>query len=118
MRYVRLLRAMLACALVSTFLILLTQSAYVPSAVFNPAGTATSMSVARDGASSAVLSDGRVLISGGNDAAGNPQASIEYLGSGSSAGTMTMPRTGHISVALNDGTILLAGGHTTGGAVT
>jgi hypothetical protein len=76
------------------------------------------MSVARDGASSAVLSDGRVLVSGGNDAAGNPQASVEYLGSGSSAGTMTMARSGHISVVLNDGTILLAGGHTTAGAVT
>ena len=76
------------------------------------------MSAARDGASSAVLADGRVLVSGGNGADGNPQASVEFLGTGASAGNMTIPRTGHVSVALKNGTVLIAGGTTTGGAVT
>ncbi|HEV2202270.1 MAG TPA: kelch repeat-containing protein [Bryobacteraceae bacterium] len=102
-------------ALSGFILLLVGQALLVPSGQF---ATDTALSAARDGASAATLSDGRVLVSGGNDASGNPLATAEFLGAGASAGTMTAPRSGHISVALKDGTVLLAGGITTGGAVT
>lgn len=74
------------------------------------------MSAARQGAASAVFSDGRILVTGGQDSTG-PLASAEFL-SGSTAGTTAMPRYAHIAVALKDGTVLVAGGRTTGDAVT
>src|SRR5204862_1979623 len=104
----------LAIASLSTFLVLLAQGTYTPSGAFN---STTPMTVARDGASSAVLLDGRILVTGGKDDSGNPLDSAEILG-GSSAGQMHAPRAGHISVTLNDGTVLVAGGSTTGGAAT
>jgi len=104
----------LAIAALSTFLVLLAQGTYIPSGAFN---SATPMTVARDGASSAVLLDGRILVTGGKDDSGNPLDSAEILG-GSSASQMHAPRAGHISVTLHDGTVLVAGGSTTGGAAT
>jgi len=103
-----------AIAALSTFLVLLAQGTYVPSGVFN---SATPMTVARDGASSAVLIDGRILVTGGKDNSGNPLDSAEILG-GSSAGQMHAARAGHVSVTLSDGRVLVAGGSTTGGAAT
>jgi hypothetical protein len=104
-----------ACTVLSAFLVLVGQQTYTPSGVFN---ADTAMQSPRDGASAAVLTDGRILITGGNDANSNALASAEFLGSGSSAGQMATPRSAHVSVTLKDGHVLVAGGRTTRGAVT
>src|SRR5258706_2539876 len=74
------------------------------------------MTAARRGAASAVLADGRILVTGGKDSS-SPLASAEFL-SGASGGTMATPRHGHIAITLTDGRVLVAGGRTTGDAVT
>src|ERR1700722_9669845 len=75
--------------------------------------TATgAMSTVRSGAASVVLQDGRILVTGGNDANG-PTSSAELFsanGSFSLAAPMSVPRTGHIAVVLLDGRVLVAGG--------
>src|SRR4051794_34606888 len=111
---VRRLWPLVAIAVFSTFLFLVAQGIYVPSGIFN---ADSAMSIAREGPSSAVLADGRILISGGKDASGNPLYSAEILG-GFSAGQMHAPRVGHISVTLKDDTVLVAGGSTSGMAAT
>jgi Kelch motif len=71
-----------------------------------------SMASARSGASSVLLQDGRVLITGGTDASG-PLASAElYSGSFSPADSMLLARSNHASVTLNDGRVLVLGGST------
>jgi hypothetical protein len=68
-----------------------------------------------------LLPDGRVLIAGGKDAAGNALASADLFnadGSVSAAPPMAHPRYGHSAIFLMDGYVLVAGGHTTGGGVT
>jgi len=102
-----------ALAAVSFFLVLAGQQALTPSGQFS---SDPPMSAARQGAASAVLADGRILVTGGKDSNG-PLASAEFL-SGASGGTMATPRYGHIAVALTDGRVLVAGGRTTGDAVT
>src|SRR5258708_2504900 len=91
------------------------QQSVTPSGVFSQS---TPMSTARDGASVAVVSDGRQLVTGGNDPNGSPLASAEFLGTGISAGQMSMLRSSHVSITLQDGRVLVAGGVTTGGTVT
>lgn len=88
-----------------------------------PSGTwiATSpMNSARSGAAAVLLQDGRILVTGGNSAAG-PNNSAELFatnGSFSLATPMNVPRSGQIAVVLQDGRVLVAGGITSGGAVT
>src|SRR6476646_7081553 len=94
-----------ALAAVSFFLVLAGQQALTPSGQFS---SDPPMSAARQGAASAVLADGRILVTGGKDSNG-PLASAEFL-SGASGGTMATPRYGHIAVALTDGRVLVAGG--------
>jgi hypothetical protein len=67
------------------------------------------MSAARDGASIAVLPDGRMLVTGGTDASGAALASAEILGQGP-VESMTYARSGHASVVLSDGRVLITGG--------
>src|SRR6266568_5080114 len=76
------------------------------------APTPSPMAAARAHASAALLSDGRVLITGGNGVAG-PLASAEFLnidGSFTAAPSMQFARAGHSSTVLSNGRVLVAGG--------
>jgi YDG domain/Bacterial Ig-like domain (group 3)/Galactose oxidase, central domain/MBG domain (YGX type)/Kelch motif len=75
---------------------------------------------ARSGSAAAVLSDGRVLITGGTGSSG-PLATTEFFntdGSFSAGAPMQDARANHTAVVLQDGRVLVAGGTTTGGAIT
>jgi Bacterial Ig-like domain (group 3)/Galactose oxidase, central domain len=74
--------------------------------------SAGNMSVARAGAATVLLQDGRLLITGGNGASG-ALASTEILdpSSGFTAGPpMSIARSNHVAVLLLDGRVLVAGG--------
>src|SRR5437867_6808227 len=72
------------------------------------------MAEARSGASAAVLSDGRVLITGGSGSdAALATAELYVNGSWSAVAPMSVPRSGHQSVALSDGRVLVIGGRST-----
>src|SRR5262245_29687404 len=88
----------------------------VPSGTWAPSG---SMAEVRSGAASALLQDGRVIVSGGEGAAG-PLATAELFGAGSFSAVpaMNVARSGHAAVALQDGRVLVTGGKTTGGSAT
>ena len=80
---------------------------------------AGSMTAARSGAASALLGDGRILISGGDSGAG-PVASAEVFdttGSFVAAPPMGTVRSAHSATVLIDGRVLVAGG-STGAAAT
>jgi hypothetical protein len=67
-----------------------------------------------------LLSDGRILITGGDGASG-PLATAEIFntdGSVSPAAPMNVARSGHISAVLQDGRVLVAGGTVAGGGAT
>src|SRR5712691_4788351 len=72
-----------------------------------PAGT---MAAGRSGAATALLSDGRVLVTGGSDATG-ALATAEFFNSDGSftpAPPMTFARSGHTATLLQDGRVLVA----------
>ena len=74
--------------------------------------SAGSMSEARTSAASALLEDGRILITGGDNGSG-PVASAEFFdttGSFVTAPPMSMGRKSHSATVLADGRILVAGG--------
>src|SRR6266404_5879714 len=78
-----------------------------------------SMTAARSGAASALLQDGRILITGGDDGSG-PVASAEVFdttGSFVAIAPMGMARSAHSATVLIDGRVLVAGG-STGAAAT
>src|SRR5438270_562738 len=78
------------------------------------------MSAARNGASAAVLQDGRILISGG-DAGSGELASADFFntdGTISPAPAMHIARSRHSSVVLQNGQVLVVGGTTSGGGAT
>jgi len=85
-----------------------------------PWSSAGSMAEARSGASSALLPDGRVLVTGGSGANGLLNSAEMYSldGGFSPEAPMALARTGHVSVAMGDGRVLVAGGTTTGGGIT
>ncbi len=71
------------------------------------------MAEARANAAAAALSDGSVLVTGGDGAANSAVASAELFGldgSFSSVASMSFPRSKHVAVALKDGRVLVAGG--------
>ncbi|HEY2467504.1 MAG TPA: kelch repeat-containing protein [Terracidiphilus sp.] len=74
---------------------------------------------ARTGAAAVSLSDGKILITGGADSNGVPQASTEIFdpstGQFSQAAPMNVPRADHAAIALTTGDVLVTGGLTTGG---
>src|SRR6185369_6901532 len=79
------------------------------------------MSDARVGATSTVMYDGRVLVAGGKDQAGEPLSSVEIIGLSGTvdlAASMNIARAGHAAVWLYDGYVLVAGGTTSNGGVT
>ena len=89
--------------------------------IFDPASDTWSFtgetSTPRDGLAATLMSDGSVLIAGGDDGSGTDTsvlASAEVYdpstGQWSAAGSMSQPRQGHSLVALDNGTALVAGG--------
>ena len=91
-----------------------------PTRVINRWIAEPNMREARSGACSALLPDGRVLITGGANEK-DAQSSAEIFGtSGAFSGVAPMlaARKGHACVALPDGRVLVAGGRTSGGGVT
>jgi hypothetical protein len=95
--------------------VLASAEVYDPaSGTFSPTG---SMATARTGASTIRLPNGKVLILGGDDSAGNPLASAEMYdpatGTFSPAGSMTTIRADHRNTFLDNGKILTSGGRST-----
>src|SRR5689334_19179325 len=98
------------CSFLAAAGILLSASSLlVPSGKWIAVGP---MNSARTGASTILLQDGRILITGGNDANG-PSSTAEFFGANgtfSLATPMNVPRSGHVSVVLQDGRVLVTGG--------
>ena len=89
----------------------------VSSGTWAPQGT---LSQPRSGASIALLTDGRLVVTGGDGPAGT-LASAEIIGLDGASSTVTsmgIPRSRHISVVLSNGSVLVAGGTTSGGGAT
>src|SRR5205814_2079419 len=92
----------------------------LPSVATGTWVAAGNMAAARSGACTAVLSDGRLLTSGGSDAHG-PTATADLFsttGSWSAAVSMNSPRSHQSCAVLQDGRVLVAGGTTSGGGIT
>ncbi|MBT0665963.1 hypothetical protein KI809_16755 [Geobacter pelophilus] len=73
-----------------------------------------SMQYQRSGHTATLLKNNKVLVTGGKDRLGMPQATAEIFdpltGFFSETGTMNSPRRNHTATLLNDGTVLIAGG--------
>jgi hypothetical protein len=92
-------------------------TASIPNVATGTWQTWNPMGDVRSGAAAVLLQDGRVLITGGNNANG-PVASAELFGTDgnfSAAAAMQSPRSGHTATVLSDGRVLVAGGTTSGG---
>jgi hypothetical protein len=80
------------------------------------------MGQGRTGAAFVLLSDGKILITGGSDSSGIPQTSTEIFdpstNSFSVAPSMNVPRASHAAILLQTGDVLVTGGLTTGGGYT
>jgi NHL repeat/Galactose oxidase, central domain len=72
------------------------------------------MTIARSGHQATLLIDGRVLVTGGSDRAGQAIARAEmydrFAGTWSLAQANIVPRLGHAAALLHDGRVLVAGG--------
>jgi hypothetical protein len=81
--------------------------------------SAGQMTQARTGAAAVLLSNGWILITGGMDSGGVPQATAELYnpaaGTFSAAPSMNVPRAHHAAIVLTTGDVLVTGGSTTGG---
>lgn len=71
-----------------------------------------SMSVARAGHEATLLTDGRVLVTGGHGSSVAAEVFDPSAGTWSAAGTMSLARRDHTATALLDGSVLVAGGGT------
>ena len=91
--------------------------ATLPQTTIGSWTTAVNLSQPRSNASAVILSNGRILITGGDGGSGALQ-SAELFGTNgyvSSAAAMNVPRSGHFAVVLNDGRVLVGGGNSSGG---
>lgn len=81
----------------------------VPTGTWAPSGN---IAEARSGASSVLLEDGTILVTGGEGASG-ALASAEFFSAGSfaSAPAMNVARSRHAAVVLQDGRVLVIGGN-------
>ncbi len=84
-----------------------TTEVFDPSVPGSSAGPA--MAVSRAGHEATLLSDGRVLVTGGHGTSVLAEVFDPGAGSFSSAGTMVEPRRDHAATLLVDGTVLAAG---------
>jgi len=117
----RKLGKFLAVSSLFVSLVITTESGV--SQTSNTWSAAGQMDQARAGAAVVLLSDGRLLITGGSDVNGVPQASTETFdpatGQFSPAPPMNVARTHHAAITLNTGDVLVTGGVTdTGGDYT
>src|SRR2546427_9316482 len=109
--------------LLGSLIVLCAVLALKGAALLVPSGTwapTANLNNARANSSAALLTDGRILITGG-DGASAPLATAEFFntdGSVSPAAPMNVARSKHISVVLQDGRVLVAGGTVPGGGVT
>jgi hypothetical protein len=78
-----------------------------PTGTWKPTGNMIS---ARSGASTVLLHDGRLLITGGDSGSGALVETFDASGNFSSAPPMTFPRSKHSALVLKDGRVLVAGG--------
>src|SRR5437773_5075709 len=109
------------------FVAFLTASATLAIATFVTASTSEqveqldSLIVPRTGHAATALKDGRVLITGGHDSAGNIVAVSEIFDpetqTSTASATLTTPRFNHTATLLNDGRVLVAGGNDGNGPV-
>ena len=85
----------------------------------NTWSSAGQMTQARSGAAAVLLNSGQVLITGGTDSSGSPQATTEIYdpatGVFTASPSMTVPRANHAAIVLKTGDVLVTGGLTTGG---
>jgi MBG domain (YGX type)/Galactose oxidase, central domain/Kelch motif len=84
----------------------------VPPASINAWLPAGSLSATRASASTVLLPDGRLLVTGGNDASG-PLATTDILDTSGNfipGAPMHFARSSHMAVTLQDGRVLVAGG--------
>ena len=85
----------------------------------NTWSSAGHMTEARSGAAAVQLTDGRILITGGTDNSGIPQATAEVYDPATGVFTalpeMNVPRANHAAIVLKSGEVLVTGGLTTGG---
>src|SRR6266487_925811 len=110
------------------FVAFLTASAALAIATLVSASTSTQVKelsplvVPRTAHAATALSDGRILITGGRDSAGNIVAVSEIFDPAtetSTAGaTLTTPRVDHTATLLPDGRVLVAGGTGASGSLT
>src|SRR5260370_19943217 len=87
-------------------------TAAIPNVATGTWQTWNSMGDVRSGAAAVLLQDGRVLITGGDNANG-PAASADLFGTDgnfSAAPVMPSPRSGHTATVLSDARVLAGGG--------
>jgi Bacterial Ig-like domain/YDG domain/Immunoglobulin I-set domain len=110
------------------FIALLSASATLVIATLVSASTSTQVEqlanplvVPRTGHAATVLSDGRVFLTGGRDAAGNIVAVSEIFDpateTSTGSATLTTPRFNHSATLLANGKVLVAGGNGASGPV-
>ncbi len=94
--------------------------ATLPPVIIGTWSSAVSLSQVRSNAAAVTLSDGRILITGG-DGANSPLASAETFatdGTVASVAAMHVARSQHFAVTLSDGRVLAGGGVSGGGGAT
>src|SRR5947207_2903185 len=110
------------------FAALLTASVTLAIATFVSASTSTQVKqldplvVPRTAHAATALTDGRILITGGRDSAGNIVAVSEIFDpatdTSTASATLTTPRVDHTATLLPDGKVLVAGGADASGSLS
>ena len=109
--------AFVAFTVIATAILSLNSSALLAqSGTWSQTGNLTSP---RTGAAAVLLKNGEILIAGGSDANGVPQASAEFFnpstGTFSAAPAMNVPRANQAAIILSTGDVLVTGGVTDSG---